>query len=124
MGVLKPMLNKTIVIYTADVYLDVILAGDSLPTSQEIAFPFDDNSDEFFRFGIGLMEDHNTNDPPTFHEIGQIDFETQAGTGNNTDIYIRLDVDPHKQLYVEVSLRDITTNISEDRLTFGPYQVD
>lgn len=116
---------KSVVLYSANVYLEVIPAGSFAGTSGELIFPFDTARESFFHFRIGQMAGQ-TPDEADFEPITEVVFEEFPPTPDGQlDIHVVIGVDDDKSLYVRadfcVAGSDEVVGTTDP---FGPFQLD
>ncbi|GAB4522856.1 MAG: hypothetical protein OHK0046_35980 [Anaerolineae bacterium] len=119
------MLNKTVIFYTADVYLDLLPVGTALPTEVELSFPLSElNAARSFRFGVAQMADKPTD--IDFQALGEVNVGDVPQGDDPVDLRIFVQITSDKVLSMEAifSPSGEPDYMIGDALQFGRYFVD
>jgi len=118
-------LEKSLVLYSANVFLEVIPSGSALPAAGDLRFPLETGREAFFHFSVGQMAGL-TPDDADYEEITEIYLDQLPETPEGVvDIWVLMHVFAEKQVYVEVRLTPVDSEeLLQDHLVFGPFDVN
>lgn len=115
------MLNKTVMFYTADVYLDLIPAGEKVPATAEISFPVDESMAQGFQFGVGQRAEKPTD--IDFQALGEINIDDFPASDSTLDLLISVHVTDEKILMMQAIFSRGGQPLGRP-MEFGRYFVD
>lgn len=118
------VLQKSVFLYTSDVYLEIFPMGNTLPLDATVRFPLDTRQQSAFHFHLGLMSGHVPQEGD-FEELGEIYVDALPSVpGGLLDLSVTLMVDNHKALGVEVNFypQNSQTPIAEGQY-YGPVEL-
>lgn len=100
---MSTLLQKSVFLFTSDVYLEIFPLGDSLPVDATVRFPLDTRRQSAFQFNIGLMTGH-VPEEGDFEELGEIYVDALPKVpGGLLDLGVTLIIDDQKSLGVQVN---------------------
>lgn len=118
-------LQKSLVLYSANVFLEIIPAGSALPSTSDLRFSLETGRETFFHFTVGQMAGMIP-DEADFEEITEIYLDRLPEHDDGViDLWVVIHVFENMQVYVEVQFTPVESEVSlQEHLVYGPFDLN